>query len=411
MSKVYLAVDNCFASKRWVTPGEWSAILADLGVHCVEASADVELDPLHMDHTYLMRWEEQMRRASEQYGVNVANFFTGHGTYVTSGLLHPDAGVRHRIREEWLGETARRAGRFGAGLGFFVHAVPQRDLIDPEAYHIRKGELLEELVLIAEQAGSVPELTTVSLEQMYSPQQPPWRIEETLELLRQVYNRSEGYPLYTTLDVGHGGPQQRFIRPSAETLEQAVETMRGNREPLSGRRLPYLGGRHLEDKLRSLIALGEPTKRVVEEFAPLLEEQEHLFATPTDADPYAWLEALAPYSPVVHLQQTDGVTSAHRPFTPEENREGVIEPKKVLQALRRGFEKVSRERPGGGDGAEASGGNLLPPPVERVYLTLELFFSTASYPEQILDELRQSVRAWREVIPEDGLELEELLSR
>lgn len=406
MSRIYLTVENCFASKRWVTPRDWSKILSDMGISYVEASADVELDPLHMEHTYLMRWEQQMRRATEEQGVQVANFFTGHGTYVTSGLLHPDAGVRHRIREDWLGETARRAGRFGAGLGFFVHAVPQQDLADPEAYHLRREELLQELLLIAEQAGSVPELTNVSLEQMYSPHQPPWRIEETLELMREVYRRSEGYPLYTTLDVGHAGPQRRFLLPEEDELRAAADTLRESPDSLQTRALPYLGGAPILKRLRSLLRTGASTDRVVEELRPLMAEHEYLFASPVDADPYEWLEAVGPYAPVIHLQQTDGASSGHRPFTAEENSRGIIEPAKVLQALKRGFRKAAKEREARSRTIEDA---PLPPSVDKVYLTLELFFPTAAYPEEILRELRESVEAWREVVPQDGLELEELV--
>jgi hypothetical protein len=397
LSRVYLAVDNCFATKRWVTPESWATILADMGVGWVEASADVELDPLHMEHTYLMRWEQQMRQATEATGVRPANFFSGHGTYATCGLLHPDTGVRHRIREEWIGETARRAGRFGAGLGFFMHAVPQADLEDPGAYRARREELVDELTLIAEQAGSVPELTTVSLEQMYSPHQPPWRIGETLELMREVYHRSDGYPLYTTLDVGHGGPQRRFLRPSREELAEAVELLRSGAD---SRELPYLGTPQLLEKLRALATEGGGSpaspESVAEQFEPVLAEQSHLFSSLEDSDPYTWLEAVGPYAPIIHLQQTDGKSSGHLPFTEESAVHGIIDPAKVVAAIAKGFEQSSLK-------------GELPPTVDRIYLTLELFFPTASYPQEILRELRESVEAWREVIPEDGVELTELL--
>lgn len=396
MSRIYLAVDNCFAAKRWVTPESWASILADMGVNWVEASADVELDPLHMEHTYLMRWEQQMRRASEATGVHVANFFSGHGTYATSGLLHPDAGVRHKLREEWIGESARRAGRFAAGLGFFMHAVPQKDLEDPGAYQARREELLDELTLIAEQAGSVPELTTVSLEQMYTPHQPPWRIEETLEQMREVYRRTDGYPLHTALDVGHGGPQRRFLRPTRETITRAVESLRGGDSP----RLPYLGTPQLLSRLEAMAKEGggtpTPAERVAEQFDTLLEEHGYLFSSPEDSDPYAWLEAVGPWSPIIHLQQSDGINSSHLPFTAETAKEGIIEPVNVLQTLAKGFEKAPLQ-----DG--------LPPTADRIYLTLEIFAPTASHPQELLRQLEESVATWRRVIPEDGRELSALV--
>lgn len=52
-----------------------------------------------------------------------------------------------------------------------------------------------------------------------------------------------------------------------------------------------------------------------------------------DHDPYVWLTQLGTESPVVHLQQTDGRTDRHWPFTAEYNRVGIIQPQKVISAL------------------------------------------------------------------------------
>lgn len=30
--KLYLAIDNCFASKRWTEPAEWADVIRDLGL-------------------------------------------------------------------------------------------------------------------------------------------------------------------------------------------------------------------------------------------------------------------------------------------------------------------------------------------------------------------------------------------
>ena len=45
---IYLGIDNCFASKRWARPSEWTRVIRDLGLRYVEASADTECDPLYM---------------------------------------------------------------------------------------------------------------------------------------------------------------------------------------------------------------------------------------------------------------------------------------------------------------------------------------------------------------------------
>lgn len=54
-----------------------------------------------------------------------------------------------------------------------------------------------------------------------------------------------------------------------------------------------------------------------------------------DRDPYRWLEKLAPYAPIIHLQQTDGRYDRHWPFSPEFNAQGIIEGDRVLAAIRK----------------------------------------------------------------------------
>jgi sugar phosphate isomerase/epimerase len=54
---------------------------------------------------------------------------------------------------------------------------------------------------------------------------------------------------------------------------------------------------------------------------------------PRDRDPYAWLEELGKFSPVVHIKQSLQNKGGHWPFTREYNRRGIIRPQKVIKAL------------------------------------------------------------------------------
>lgn len=54
---------------------------------------------------------------------------------------------------------------------------------------------------------------------------------------------------------------------------------------------------------------------------------------PGERDPYPWILALASESPVIHLQQTVLNKSNHAPFTPENNKDGIIKNKKVLDYI------------------------------------------------------------------------------
>ncbi|HUJ76152.1 MAG TPA: TIM barrel protein, partial [bacterium] len=56
-------------------------------------------------------------------------------------------------------------------------------------------------------------------------------------------------------------------------------------------------------------------------------------ASGEDRDPYAWLRQIGTLCPCIHLQQTDGKGDRHWPFTAECNRQGIIRPAEVLEAL------------------------------------------------------------------------------
>ncbi|MEM4250288.1 MAG: hypothetical protein QW828_00410, partial [Candidatus Bathyarchaeia archaeon] len=62
------------------------------------------------------------------------------------------------------------------------------------------------------------------------------------------------------------------------------------------------------------------------------DDENHTFR---DKDPYYWLrQRYAGMGKIfVHLQQTDALASRHWPFTPEYNRKGFIEARKVIQAI------------------------------------------------------------------------------
>ena len=89
-----------------------------------------------------------------------------------------------------------------------------------------------------------------------------------------------------------------------------------------------------------------------------------------DRDPYAWLARLGARAPVVQLQQTDGNSDHHWPFTPRTNAAGIIQAGKVLAAL---------DRSGAAD----------------VALILEIIPPFEQDDDQVLDDLRQSAAYWR----------------
>ncbi len=192
--RIYLAMDNSFATKRWTRPSEWAKIIRELGVSFVEASADTEADPFYCGFEYLSEWITDVRKAVEAEGLRVANFYTGYTTYRTLGLAHPDPRVRARIVNDWLKVMIRIASTVKAGAGFFIHAISESALQDPAAYAAAEEILYDELAEVARFAheqGPIP----IVLEQMYTPHQPPWTIAGTERYMREVTRR--GGPVRT----------------------------------------------------------------------------------------------------------------------------------------------------------------------------------------------------------------------
>ena len=390
--RIYLAIDNCFASKRWTRPGEWMRITRELGVNYVEASADNECDPLYADPGYLEDWIRDVQSASAQTGVKVANLYSGHGTYATLGLAHPDRRNQDRIQNQWLKVMITNAARLRAGLGFYCHAFDEATLQDPAAYAAAEEVLYSRLAESAKYARE-QDLRFIAVEQMYSPHQVPWTIHGARGFLERVWARC-GCPLLLTLDTGHQYGQKRFTRWPLAELGQSLKRARSAGEVEPGL---WLGPASAYSLFRE--AAGAPEKEA-EYFQALEQEMDrfpYLFSTPEDGDTYGWLRALGCYSPVVHLQQTDGNSSPHRPFTVKNNQSGIVDGKKVLEALGASYASDPDE--------------ALPPRCEHLYLTLEIFSGTADLPVDILNGLKQSVSYWRKYIPTDGLTLKELLEK
>jgi hypothetical protein len=336
--RIYLALDNCFASKRWTAPLEWMQIARDCNINYIEASADNECDPLYTPPDALAAWRDAVLSATQATGVKVASLYSGHGTYATLGLAHPDERVRDHIQHRWLEPMIDLSRSLEAGLGFFCHAFSQATLADPAQYGAAVDDLTRRLGELAAYAQSVG-LISLSVEQMYTPHQIPWTIDGAEAIMREAF-RQTGAPLCITLDTGHQVGQQHFQKPSANTPS-------------------------------------------------------YMLAQPEDGDLYAWLRRLGGYSPIMHLQQTDGTESKHKPFTAANNAKGIVEPKRVLQAL---YEAYTSPAPEG-----------LPPHCESIYLTLELFSGTLDKPDHILSIIRESAAYWRQFIPQDGVRLDELV--
>jgi sugar phosphate isomerase/epimerase len=390
--KIFLAIDNCFAAKRWTRPREWAAVIKDFGITHVEASADNECDPLYADPAYLEDWLREIETVVAPMGMRVSSFYSGHGTYATLGLGHTDSRNRDRIQNQWVKVMIRNAARLGACLGFYVHGFNHATLQDPAAFAAAETDLYDRLAHLAIFARDC-NLKSFGAEQMYTPYLIPWTLKGSRRFMREIYARAS-VPVYLTLDTGHQSGQPKFLRPTRRKVKQALRRLRA-----SGRVEPglWLGPDSAYALLKAAAAASESEETAhLRRLEAEMDRYPHLFSEPEDCDTYRWLEQLACYSPIIHLQQTDGKSSPHRAFTKEENRRGIVRADRILQAIAKAYEQKPEPD--------------LPPPITELYLTIEVFSATADLPSDILGRMAESVAYWREYVPKDGLTLQEIIT-
>jgi D-erythrulose 1-phosphate 3-epimerase len=386
---VSLAIDNCFASKRWTRPREWMELARQFGLQYVEASADTEADPLYCGEEYMEDWVDEVSRCERETGVKVVNLYSGHGTYSTLGLGHTDERVRQRLLDSWVKPMIRAAARLRAGLGFYCHAFPDAVLQDPSSYAEQLEQLYDRLSQVAAYAAAQG-VGAVGVEQMYSPHQVPWTIAGARDLICKVFSKSRS-PLYLTIDTGHQTGQRRFVRPSASTVIEQAKLSSASGEMAS----LWLGSRAAHDHFDRCVRNGGAVPG--EDLSFIMADMDRhpfMFSQPEDADAYSWLASLGCFSPIVHLQQVTGASSSHLPFTAQTNVKGIIHPDRVLRTL---MESYLHAPP-----AE------LPAQTGEIYLTVEVFSGTAQTYREIESNLRATVEYWRRFVPEDGTRLDSL---
>ncbi|MEG1842792.1 MAG: hypothetical protein RR296_00965 [Clostridia bacterium] len=385
--RIHLGIDNCFALKRWTAPEAWGRIVRDLGLKYVEAVPDLECEPLLTPADYRRDWIDAVNRMHDELDVQVKMFYSNDSTYDTIGFSHPDARVRAHLVEKWFGNFIQMAAAVGADIGYYVQATPESMLYCPDgrrAARERAYECMVQVNRMAKQAG----IGHVALEQMYTPHQPPFTIKGMCDLITGI-TADSGEPFYLTEDVGHHCPL--YMRPNEEQLQSACP-----RFAKDGYIVPWLGS-HEAVEIFSLGAVrGRLTQSELEALNADFDKNADQFNSLRDTDCYEWLRALGAWSPVIHMQQTDGTHSSHAAFLPGNNATGKIHPVKVLRAL---ADCYAKDAPMG-----------MPPRCEDIYLIQELYLSTKDIGYQGLHKLRVSTDYLRAFIPKDGLRLSDLLT-
>ena len=383
--RIYLVLDNCFAIKRWVRPVDWMNITYDLGFRYVQTSSDNEIDPLFSTPEYMDEWFEAVKKCERTIGVKVANFYTGYQTYRTVGLAHYNLDMVEHLKKNWFFRLIDKASGLGAkGLGFSMFAIPDGIMQSKEQYDALEDRIIGTLREIADYAHAHDHFQ-VSFEQMYVPYQPPFTIRQTERYLEKCATGG-GRPFYVTLDTGHMIGQAKFQKPDREQLLESFNH--------DGPYDVWLGSDRLYEVWRKFKNNSDYINGA-DAILRGIEDYPHMFADEVDVDEYLWFEKLAKYSPIIHMQQTDGVRASHAPFTRENNEKGIITGERLLRAIKKSYEDT-RE---------------ILAPVDDIYLSFELFFANTDKKQKIFEQLRETVVYWRQFVPEDGMTLDEIISR
>lgn len=387
--KIFLAADNCFAIKRWVKPSEWMRVTEEIGLKYIEASTDNECDPLFATAEYLEDWVKKVSDLQKKKNMKVVNFYTGYQTYRTVGLAHHDKLVRNKLLNEWLKPMVNYASQLEAGLGFSYFALPDEILQNPDRYEKTRHtiiEILSELINYAWEKSRV----IINVEQMYAPHQPPWTIQGAKEYIKDLYGYCKK-PSYITIDVGHQIGQKKFKRLDFFKTKDMLKRFRSG-EWVENMWLGPESAYNIFFNTLKIPALKEDPE--IQKIEREMDRYPYLFANDEDGDTYRWLEELGCYSPIMHIQQNDGMASHHAPFTEKNNRTGIIKGDRLLEAIAKSYEQAT--------------GKDMPPKCDNIYLSLEIFSANTDMNYDIIKKLRETVTYWRKFIPEDGLRLDEL---
>lgn len=386
--KIYLTLDNCFAIKRWTAPSQWMPLVKEIGFDSVQASFDNEIDFLYSPDWYMEKWFAQIAEQEKETGVSVNTFYTGYQTYRTAGLGHFDEQMADYLTEEWMIKAVKRLGKKHAHMGVSFFAMTEDVLQKPELYEQKYKQIVRRFKEIGRCAAKNG--IYFCSEAMYAPHQPSWTIKGTKKFLADCHGK-EG-SIYTTIDVGHMTGQYRFRKPSKAQIKESIQGA-----PPGVSNPPFwIGAEHtiglwqkaVEDKIHIETYL----TKIMED----IERHGYLFSnSEEDSSPYAWLQELACYAPIIHMQQTNGIISSHAAFTQKNNEKGIIEGKKVLKAIAKAYEQPE----------DIS----MPPRAEEIYLAFEIFGSNIEYSYEIIEKLKETAAYWKQFVPENGIELDKLL--
>jgi sugar phosphate isomerase/epimerase len=217
--RLEVGINGAFLTRRWEEPENWMRLTRECGYTVHSFCADV-IDPFFSgERTFQLEQAAAVRAAAAKYGVKICDLYTGVATHRFHGLSHSDPRPRRRMME-WIERAAELALVMGTdALGGHWDAFSVEVLSDPlrtrEATH-RLYNTFRELAERLKPTG----LRVLYQEQMYIPSEKPWTMAECEAFLIAVNHRSQGIPIYVTLDVGHmAGVHYGLAGPDTDYVE------------------------------------------------------------------------------------------------------------------------------------------------------------------------------------------------
>jgi len=210
--QLHLGVDIAFARKRWVYGAEWVPIVKEkMGVKYIEFCSDF-IDPVFFPEPLRNRMADEVRQACKEGGLEIFDMYTGLIPHCLNLLNHPEEQAR-AIALGWCENLVRLSARIGAkGIGGHFDTIPFRDWTDPSREKKALDNIIDSMVRLSEVAKEVGQ-GFLALEQMYTPNERPYTLEEAEEMLAKINERSK-VPVYLTVDVGHMCSQNYTTGPA-----------------------------------------------------------------------------------------------------------------------------------------------------------------------------------------------------
>ncbi len=198
MTDFRLGINTCFAVKRWPQPAKWAELVRErLEVSLVQHSLDL-VEPTS-GAALLDAEATAVRRACEDFGLQMHSTFTGLAAYSSNLLLHPAAEAR-ALAEDWYGRMIEFTATLGAGAtGGHVGAFSALDDADEGRRSTLFGLLigsLDRLTRRARKAG----LSTFLIENL-APKREPSTFKGIEGLLTP--GDESHVPIRLCLAVGH----------------------------------------------------------------------------------------------------------------------------------------------------------------------------------------------------------------